>query len=78
MKKMNDGENIFTADARELEYSRPARRRGITKLMRAPPRGAVRSVRRRPLGEEMPRRGCGGVKGSGAGDASDRISGGKT
>jgi len=51
-EKMKEGENIFTADARELEYRRPARRRGITKLMRTPPRGAVRSVRRMPRGEE--------------------------
>ncbi len=38
--KMN--ENIFTADGRALECSRPARRRSITKLMPTPPRGAVR------------------------------------
>ena len=50
---MNKEENIFTAGARELELSRPARRRGITELMRTPPRGAVRCVRRIPWGEEM-------------------------
>jgi len=50
---MHKEENIFTAGARELELSRPARRRGITELMRTPPRGAVRCVRRMPRGEEM-------------------------
>jgi hypothetical protein len=40
---MKMDENIFTADGRALECCRPARRRGITKLMPTPPRGAVRS-----------------------------------